>query len=124
MQDNPYQAIVELMRETARGQMPTGVCTGTVVSSEPVGILAGGLTLTAEDLLFSAGLKPGTAYVQGTALSGALTIDGESRGVSGGTLAGTAQIQPAGLAAGDRVALLYIGASEDKFIVLCKVVDA
>ncbi len=129
MQDNPYMAMLDGIKQRAQAGAFSPVRTGVVVGVSPLAVNTGGITLSGADLLVSAELLPRIRELRLTEANG--IIDGDASGAANGTLSielqemdivCTAAEQDAALSVGNRVVLL----TEDNnvFIVLCRVVYA
>ena len=126
MQDNPYMAMLDGIKQRAQAGF-SPVRTGVVVGVSPLTVSTGGITLSGADLLVNADLLPRTRQVRLTEAEG--IIDGDASGAANGTLTlglqevdiiCTAAEQDGALSVGNRVVML----TEDNnvFTVLCRVV--
>lgn len=124
VQENPYSAILSVIRADAMEREVAPWRLGTVASADPLSVQVGELVLTGKELLVNPQLLEHDRQIVG--LTGALqaTGDGEecdftALAVSSGGLSG----QVSGiLAPKDQVVLLQSGDGQT-YIVLCKVVS-
>lgn len=127
MQDNPYMAMLDGIRQRAQAGTFSPVRTGVVVGVSPLAVNTGGITLSGTDLLVNFNLLPRIRQLRLTEADG--VIDGDASGAANGTLSielqemdivCTAAEQYGALSVGNRVVLI----TEDNnvFIVLCRVV--
>ena len=127
LEDNPYNVILNTVRRDVAERSRSPIRLGTVLTAAPLTVQAGGLVLTAEDLLVNADLlgytEPAVALggLTGTLAVSASCSDGGSINsitVKPSALTAASLAHPARLAAGDRVVLL----SEDDqtFLIICK----
>ncbi len=129
VQDNPYSAMLNVIRSDADERSSPAWCLGVVTSVAPLTVQTGGILLSGNDLLVNYQLRANAEVVSFSEVSGTLpgSVDCDKGSmtaltVSGGTL--TAQGLFGGvLTVGDQVAMLR-SADADTFIVLCKVVGA
>lgn len=121
MEENPYVALMSLMRGAAEETAQASLCMGVVTSAEPLKILVGGNTLERGELLCNAELKD--AMEVEVELEGDLTVSGPGGSISGGMrLKGEGQLKrKKAFQAGERLLLLPIEESQ-RYIILCKVV--
>ena len=128
MEDNPYSAMVETMRQ-AGGGPAAAACLGRVLQAEPLRVLAEGNALDAGRLLADPRLLRGDTArlrleepVGGLAVSAACPSGShDSLAVSGGSLeTAAARLEP-GFRAGDQLLLLPIE-ERQRYVVVCKVV--
>ena len=106
MQDNPYSAMLNVIRSDADERSSPAWCLGVVTSVAPLTVQTGGILLSGNDLLVNYQLRANAEVVSFS--GGTLTAQGLFGGV---------------LTVGDQVAMLR-SADADTFIVLCKVVGA
>ncbi len=129
MQDNPYMAMLDGIKQRAQSRTFSPVRTGVMVGVSPLAVNTGGIMLSGTDLLVNFNLLPRIRQLRLTEADG--VIDGDASGAANGTLIialeetdilCTAVEQNGSLSVGDRVVLL----TEDNnlFVIACKVVGA
>lgn len=130
MEDNPYSAFLGVIRKDSDDRSVPVWCLGVVVSTAPLAVRTGTLTLTGDALLVNYQLRENIEKAALMNVSG--EVDASSHCEQGGSLSkltvtgGTLKAQAVFggvLAVGDQVAMLR---SEDgqQYLVLCKVVNA
>ena len=125
MADNPFNQLIEVIREESAPVGPGNLVMGKVQSVSPLRILVDGTQQTAESLLANAGLLPGAE----------MTVAGEGEGQvyiedAAGAVAGAVEFhgslllerQSDAWAAGDQLLMLAIE-ERQRYIILCKVVS-
>jgi hypothetical protein len=127
MEENPFAGLVDLMKDTAKGEIPVFFQIGKIVSTAPVKIMLGEIPIEAEELAWNESLlkiemNDVTLSDTSGSLSGSYNCtncSGSRFSVSSGSLRVNSLQGNLSLSVGDNVILLPYG---ERFIVFCKVV--
>ena len=125
MEENPFAGLVDLMKDTAKGEIPVFFQIGKIVSTAPVKIMLGEIPIEAEELAWNESLlkiemNDVTLSDTSGSLSGSYNCtncSGSRFSVSSGSLHVNSLQGTLPLNVGDSVVLLPCG---ERFIVLCK----
>ena len=127
MEENPFAGLVDLMKDTAKSEIPVFFRVGKVASINPIKIMLGDVPIEAEELACNESLlKIEMNDITLTDTSGNLdgsynctNCAGSRFSVSNGSLRVNSLQGNLSLSVGDNVILLPYG---ERFIVFCKVV--
>ena len=125
MEDNPYNQLIEIMRQESAPRRRESLALGLVQSVSPLRILVDGTQQTAESLLANAALLSGAKTSAIYSLNGQASIADPAGTVSGAISATggvTLERQSDAWAAGDQLLMLAIE-ERQRYIILCKVVS-